>query len=176
MPTFIAFDTETATIHGQEICSLALVHFEGGQVVRSWSSLVNPGVPILPYFTEECHHIADADVSQAPRFPEVYAQVAEWFTLGPVVAHNMRFDRGALLGDLARAGLPVPAWQPYCTLKMAQRLWPRPMLVNHKLNTLAAHMGVALNHHEALSDAMACGQVAVKAWERWGGLPEFARG
>lgn len=173
MSTFIAFDTETARIGSQEICALALVHFENGQVVCSWSSLVNPGVPILPRFTQQCHGISDAHVRQAPRFAEAYAQVSEWFTLGPVVAHNMGFDRRALLGDLARAGLPAPAWRPYCTLAMARRLWPG--FSGYKLDAIASHMGVSLNHHEALSDATACGHIAVKAWEKWGEFPDFAK-
>lgn len=174
MSAFLAFDTETATPWGNEICSLALVLFEDGRATRSWSSLVNPGVRITPEFAR-FHGICDADVKDAPRFADLWAALESDFAALPVVAHNMAFDRKALLGELERAGLPAPAWSPYCTLKMARRLWPKPALHNHRLDTVAAHLGVGLNHHEALSDANACGHIAAQAQSIFGGLPDFAR-
>jgi DNA polymerase-3 subunit epsilon len=53
--------------------------------------------------------------------------------------------------------LPCPDFRYLCTLRLARRVWPE--LPNHKLNTLAAHIGHEFQHHHAQSDAEAAGRV-----------------
>ena len=167
LPPFLAFDTETATHHG-EICAMAVVRFEDGLPVQSWQALVNPGVPIFWGFTQ-IHGIRNADVRGAPPFAEAWESFRPHFTGGlPVVAHNARFDHGVLKRNLADCGLPFPDFDLHCTVAIARKLWPQ--LPNHKLPTVAAHVGVELQHHDALSDARACGFVAAAALMAWGGL------
>jgi DNA polymerase III subunit epsilon len=48
-----------------------------------------------------------------------------------------------------------------CTVKIARECWPD--LVDHKLPTVAAHLGIDFVHHVASSDAEACAQVALRA-------------
>lgn len=166
LPAFLAFDTETATPAG-EICSIAWVLFEDGVPTQSWQSLVNPQVYIWPRFTQ-VHGIAQAQVRSAPEFGQVWREIGERFARLPVVAHNLAFDHGVLAKNLAAYGLPMSAIDAHCTLAMARRLWPKPQLADHRLPTVAAHLGVALDHHDALSDARACGHVAVAALKKWG--------
>ena len=37
-------------------------------------------------------------------------------------------------------------------------------LARHDLATVAAHFGIALDHHQAASDARACAEVAIRLW------------
>ena len=59
----------------------------------------------------------------------------------------------------------------YC--KISRAVWPD--LVNHKLNTMAAYLGVEFKHHYALDDAETCAKVAIEAARLKGAnsLPEL---
>ena len=47
---------------------------------------------------------------------------------------------------------------PYaCTCQMSRRLLPQ--LPNHRLNTLCDYLGLELDHHQAGSDSLACGEI-----------------
>lgn len=165
LPPFLAFDTETATPNG-EICAIAVVRFEDGEVAQSWWTLVNPGVPIWSRFTE-IHRITNRQAMAAPMWAEVWRNWQSHFSGAlPVVAHNAAFDAGVLRRNVAACGAVMPAFPLHCTVRMARKLWPQ--LPNHKLSTVAAHLRLELNHHEALSDALACGRIAAAGLRAWG--------
>jgi len=44
---------------------------------------------------------------------------------------------------------------------VSRKKWPG--LPNHTLNTVSAFQGIELNHHKALSDAIACSRIFVEA-------------
>lgn len=61
--------------------------------------------------------------------------------------------------------MEYPKYQFYCSCKLARKAFPR--LLNHKLNTVAAHCGYNLtNHHYAMADAYACVHIAVTLMEK----------
>ena len=57
--------------------------------------------------------------------------------------------------------------------RISRAVWPD--LVNHKLNTMAAYLGVEFKHHYALDDAETCAKVAIEAARLKGAnsLPEL---
>jgi DNA polymerase-3 subunit epsilon len=56
--------------------------------------------------------------------------------------------------------MPYPAYTFLCTCRAARRAFPH--LPNHKLPTVAAHVGFDFrNHHHALADAEACAAIAL---------------
>ena len=57
------------------------------------------------------------------------------------------------------AGQTAPDTPFLCTLKGARRSLPLP---SKKLNLVCEHFGIALNHHNAVSDAQACAQVYLR--------------
>ena len=50
-----------------------------------------------------------------------------------------------------------------CTVEISRRVWPD--LPNHKLDTVAGHLGYSFHHHQALDDARACAYIVLKAAE-----------
>ena len=77
-----------------------------------------------------------------------------------LAAHNASFDRGVLHGCCASYGIAVPSLPFRSTVQMARRAWNiRPT----KLSDVCRKLGIALNHHEALSDAMACARIVLAA-------------
>jgi DNA polymerase III epsilon subunit-like protein len=75
-----------------------------------------------------------------------------------VIAHNAQFDIRKLNGTLSHFGIPCPSFPTLCTCKTAKRAWPE--LPNHKLSTVAGHIGHHFCHHNALDDAEAAGTCA----------------
>ena len=70
-------------------------------------------------------------------------------------------DTAVLCKLLEYYGIPVPNFDYVCTVKISQLLWPE--MQNHKLDTVCSDLDIRLNHHEALSDARACGLIFAQA-------------
>src|SRR6476661_6660505 len=79
-----------------------------------------------------------------------------------VVAHNSAFDVSVLDHSCRDFDLAMPSFHSMCSVKLAKAAWP--YLERHRLNHLAAHFGLALNHHDALDDARVCAEVTVRAF------------
>ena len=78
-----------------------------------------------------------------------------------MVAHNAKFDMNVLRATLDYYKIPWPELDYACTVKLSRAVWPD--LVNHKLNTMAAYMGVEFKHHYALDDAETCAKIVLEA-------------
>jgi DNA polymerase-3 subunit epsilon len=159
--TITSLDFETANHSRVSICAAGLAVFENGNLTETPYWLVRPPKGhgwFLPEFTEDCHGLAWFDVQDAPEFSAIAPELLERLTRADIViAHNAPFDIGALRATLVHFGLDCPAFDYLCTCRVAKRIWPD--LPNHKLNTLAAHIGHKFHHHHAQSDAEAAGRL-----------------
>ena len=77
-----------------------------------------------------------------------------------LVAHNAGFDISVLKACLERADLYARLPESFCTCRLSRK-WVKG-LPNYKLNTLCDHFGIALNHHEALSDARGAAKIMIE--------------
>jgi exodeoxyribonuclease X len=116
------------------------------------SILVNPGRAIPPV-TMAIHHIVDADVADAPRWPEVAPGVLRP-TGGAIAlaAHRASFEQRFCTPELSAGA----AW--ICTWKCALRLWPgSPSFSNQVLRYWRMPAGldraIGLPVHRAMPDA-----------------------
>jgi len=75
-----------------------------------------------------------------------------------LVAHNAMFDLKFIGNELKRYGGTLDCTY-ICTLSLARQSFPE--LTNHKLPTVAAHLGLTGNWHTAIDDARVTGQVAL---------------
>ncbi len=159
--TITSLDFETANRSRVSICAAGLAVFENGNLTETPYWLVRPPKGhgwFLPEFTEDCHGLTWFDVQDAPEFSAIAPELLERLARADIViAHNAQFDIGALRATLDHFGLACPDFDYLCTYRVAERIWPD--LPNHKLNTLAAHIGHAFHHHHAQADAEAAGRV-----------------
>ena len=95
--------------------------------------------------------------------PEIFARLA---AADVVVAHNASFDMRKLRGTAEHFELPCPAFDYLCTCQLARRMWPQ--LENHRLSTVAAHIGHRFNHHHAGEDAEAAGRIVLAVMKEKG--------
>ena len=155
-----SLDFETANQSRVSICAAGIAVFEDGLLTEGKHWLVRPPEG-HGWFQEdfiECHGLTHLDVLDAPEFPAIAPEFLKRLTRSDlVIAHNAVFDIGHLRATLDHFGLRRPEFDYVCTYNLARRVWPN--LPNHKLGTLAAHIGHEFNHHHAQSDAEAAGRV-----------------
>ncbi len=120
-------------------------------ILDSYETLVNPEGPVGATWI---HGITSDMVIDAPFFHEVLGDVISFLRGSVLVAHNIPFDRGFLLAELARAGVHVSGLPSVCTLSLARKLYPR--VPSRSLGPLCAHLGTPLERaHTALGDCKA---------------------
>lgn len=100
---WLILDTETTGLEEDaELVQIALVD-PAGRVVLD--QLVRPAGPI-PMATVMVHGITEADVADAPTFPQIYQDLARLLADRRVLAYNVAFDGRILDQTCRRYGLP----------------------------------------------------------------------
>lgn len=158
-PVILALDFETASQSADSACQLAVVRIEGWELCAAHSWLIRP--PSDEFVFTYLHGIAWEHVAGEPDFGALWPQLKPHFQgVDFLAAHNAPFDRGVLAATCDRYGLTPPETPYIDTVQVARKVWK---IFPTKLNLVAAHLGIALNHHEALSDAKACAQIMIRA-------------
>ena len=167
-------DTETTGIERDaNVIELAvcIVEIPSGRIIEKRASLISPvNVPVIPPGATAIHGITRDKLVGKPRFREMWPRVLAFIGRRPVVAHNASFDRDVIHGELTRAGLARPGLPLYCSLKLARRVLPKPVVPNHKLPTLATYLHVPMPTHRASADTVALAGV-VAGLVALGGAP-----
>lgn len=174
--TFVVVDLETTggSPGAHAITEIGAVRVRGGEVCGELSTLVNPGVAVPAQITL-LTGITNAMVATAPPLLTALSAFLEWARLHEeataLVAHNTRFDVSHLREATQAVGLEWPAPMVVDTLALARRAWDRRQVPNHRLSTLAAHVGASTSPtHRALDDARATVDVLHAALEALAGL------
>jgi len=157
--SFIAVDVETTGLvpAGDRIVEVAILRYEDGVEVDTWSSLIDPGRAI-PRIAVSIHGINNAKVADSPAFAEVAGEVASRLKGLPLLAFNARFDFGFLQMELARAGLNLPPLNSWLdAMVVASRRMGRPRVsLKHACHNFNIDQGKA---HRAEDDARAAAQL-----------------
>jgi DNA polymerase-3 subunit epsilon len=131
------------------ITEIAAVRVEDGVETARWSTLVNPGVHIPP-FIQQLTGISDAMVSKAPAFEEVAQTLLDMLDGAVLVAHNVRFDHGFVLNELARMEIALKV-KTLCTVRLSRKLYPQHK--GHGLDAILNRHGLhTASRHRAMGD------------------------
>ena len=151
------------------ITEIGAVKVQGGEVIGTFATLVNPGMAISPAITL-LTGITERMVATAPRIETVLPTLQEFVGDAVIVGHNVGFDMGFLNTALRRSDrVPFPN-TVVDTLPLARRL-VRDEVRDCRLGTLADHF--RLPHrptHRALDDAIATMHLLHLLLERAAGL------
>ncbi len=159
--TYVVFDLETTGFSPKfnRIIEIGAVKVKDGQVIDSFSEFVNPGVPI-PYEIEQLTGINDSMVRDAEKIDALLPKFLEFCEGAVMVAHNAEFDMSFIKANADRLNLPCD-YTILDTVALARVLMPQ--LGNFKLNNISKHLGISLeNHHRAVDDATATGEIFIK--------------
>jgi len=163
---WVAIDFETANESYGSACAVGIAIVRDGAIVRHWSQLMAPpGMRFSPR-NIQIHGITPDMVRGMPTFGQYWPMLEPVLHGKTMVAHNASFDFGVLRAMFDHYGIERPPLEYFCTVSLARKLWPE--FPNHKLNTLAAHLGIPLNHHEAEADAIACAELTVRGCRKLG--------
>ncbi|WP_122940451.1 DEDD exonuclease domain-containing protein [Brachybacterium sp. EE-P12] len=169
--TLVVVDLETTGTDpvADAITEIGAVKVRGGEVLGEFRTFVDPERPI-PAFIASLTGITDAAVQGAPTIRTVLPMFLDF--VGPeaaLVAHNARFDIGFLRARAAECAVTWPSPAVLDTLALARAVFRRDEVRDHKLSTLAAHVGASVSpDHRALSDARATVDVLHAIIERLG--------
>lgn len=137
------------------ITEIGAVRVRGGEVTGEFRTFVDPRRPI-PAYIAALTGITDATVAGAPDIATVLPMFLDFAHDAALVAHNARFDIAFLKAAAARLDLAWPEPTVLDTLRLARMAYGRDEVRDHRLGTLAAHVGAATSpDHRALSDARA---------------------
>jgi DNA polymerase-3 subunit epsilon len=157
--TFTAIDFETATGSPNSACAVGIVTVECGEIVEQYSTLIQPpGNTYWRRFTEEIHGIGWRDTLNAPTFADLYPEIRKRLQNRLLVAHFAQFDRDVLQATMAYHNLDyetlaLSGWACTCEIYRAKGYKPA------NLAACCARNDIDLNHHDALSDALACAKL-----------------
>lgn len=173
MSAFVAIDFETADQGRDSACSVGLVRVEKGEIVKKVVQLIQPPrletgdlftpVPSEFQFTH-IHGIRPQQVLDQPTFAQAWPKLTPLLEGADfLAAHNAPFDEGVLAACCLSARLPKPKHRFVDTVRLARSTWK---IYPTKLPDVCRRLDIELNHHEALSDALACAQIVIAALKK----------
>lgn len=163
---FLVVDVETNGRSGPdcELTEVGAVLVGGGELHERFSSLVAVRRP-LTRGVQRLTGISEAVLATAEPPETVLPEIAARLEGRVMVAHNAPFDRRALAGAFAAAGLPWPRPPVICTVALARRF--APLVGQRRLTLLARALDVEVaESHRALPDAETCARVFCALFRR----------
>lgn len=148
--SFTAIDFETA--HGKRwsICQVGLVRVENGITKEKISVLVQPPNNFYRDNFIDIHGITPEQTATAETFDKVWHQIEPFIKNQNIIAHNgFSFDFHCLTQTLEYYNIAPPQYTGHCTYR----------IYGDNLPSLCKQYEIPLNHHDALSDAMACAEL-----------------
>ena len=152
LPPFVAMDFETSGNESDSACALGMVRIEDAAVAGSFYRLIRP--PHSNVLYSDIHGLTWPMLKDQPTFGELWPEIAAFIDGAAFfTAHNAAFDRRVLLGCCEANGIAAPGMPFYCTVKASRRAWHYP---HNNLSAVCERLNLPLDHHHALSDALAC--------------------
>lgn len=156
---FACLDTETTGLSpdtGGKICEIAVSVSQGGRVVEEFSTLLNPGVPMLPEVVA-IHGITNEMVADAPTFADILPRLLGVLDDCVIVAHNADFDLSFLRAEFAACGMNFPPYPVMDTLKLARK---SGKFQRNRLGCIAEELGISnAGWHRAMADTKMTEQI-----------------
>jgi DNA polymerase III epsilon subunit family exonuclease len=175
---FVVLDLETSggSPHlGAGITEIGAIRVRGGEILGTFTTLINPGHPIPPFITE-LTGIDSVTVANAPLINEVLSDLID-FVGGDetiFVAQNAPFDLSFLKTSAKAHGHQWPNQRILDTAILARKVLTRDEAPNCKLGTLAQIFNTEIKPtHRALDDVKATIDVMHGLFERLAGFGVF---
>lgn len=154
---FITLDVETANSDPKSICQIGVAVFQNGELVDSWDSLINPKSH-FDFMNTEIHGIDNNKVRNSPTIAQVKGKLDD--LIGDnIVGIYSTFDKVALernFNEIDYNWLDIT--------KVVRRTWDNVAYSGYGLANVCMLNDIKIdNHHDALSDAIAAGQVLIRA-------------
>jgi DNA polymerase-3 subunit epsilon len=152
MYAIVDIETTGGYANANGITEVAIIIHDGTEVVKRYTTLINPGVSI-PYYIEALTGINDDMVRKAPRFSSVAAEIYDLLKDKIFIAHNVNFDYSFIRHHLAYAGFELNS-KKLCTVRLSRKIFKG--LPSYSLGKLCRSLKIENNaRHRAMGDAEA---------------------
>lgn len=169
---FLALDVETANPNLASICQVGVVTFSNEIVVDKWQTLVNPE----DYFDGmniSVHGITEEMVIDAPNFQQIFSNLKSLVENKVTVIHTP-FDKVAISRATEKYSLSPIDCKWLDTARVARRAWEDFQRSGYGLSNVAKELNISFEHHNAVEDARAAGEILLRAIDHTGtGLDEW---
>ena len=153
---FVAIDVETTGLSPitNELIEVSALKYDGNKRIDTFSTLIKPKVRI-PYYITNITGITNDMVEEAPEVEEVMPELIDFVGDLPIVAHNANFDYKFIQNYSNNSFTKNKVID---TVPIGRRLYPE--LPNHKLGTIAKHIGITEDgFHRAEFDCECCAKI-----------------
>lgn len=169
---FLALDVETANPNLASICQVGVVTFSNEIIVDKWQTLVNPE----DYFDGmniSVHGITEEMVIDAPNFQQIFSNLKSLVENKVTVIHTP-FDKVAISRATEKYSLSLIDCKWLDTARVARRAWEDFQRSGYGLSNVAKELNIGFEHHNAVEDARAAGEILLRAIDHTGtGLDEW---
>ncbi len=153
---FVAIDVETTGLSpfANELIEVSAIKYEGTKKIDSFTTLIKPKVRI-PYYITNITGITNEMVQNSPVVEDVMPSLIQFIGNNPIIAHNANFDYKFIQNYSHNAFSKNTLID---TVQIGRRLYPN--LPNHKLGTIAKHIGITEDgFHRAEFDCECCARI-----------------
>ena len=159
---FVAIDVETTGLSPikNELIEVSAIRYNGNEKIDTFSTLIKPKERI-PYYITNITGITNEMVENSPEVSEVMEKLVEFIGNSPIVAHNANFDYSFIQNYSENSFSDNKLID---TVQIGRALYPE--LPNHKLGTIAQHIGITEDgFHRAEFDCECCAKIYMKYLE-----------
>lgn len=153
---FVAIDVETTGLSpvANELIEVSAIKYNGSKKLDTFTTLIKPKTKI-PYYITNITGITNEMVQNSPVVEEIMPSLIEFIGSNPIVAHNANFDYKFIQNYSNNAFSKNTLID---TVQIGRKLYPN--LPNHKLGTIAKHIGITEDgFHRAEFDCECCARI-----------------
>lgn len=153
---FVAIDVETTGLSpvANELIEVSAIKYNGNKKLDTFTTLIKPKTKI-PYYITNITGITNEMVQNSPAVEEIMPSLIEFIGNNPIVAHNANFDYKFIQNYSNNAFSKNTLID---TVQIGRKLYPT--LPNHKLGTIAKHIGITEDgFHRAEFDCECCARI-----------------
>jgi DNA polymerase-3 subunit epsilon len=149
---YVDIETSGGSMATSRVIEVAALRVEAGEIIDTFSTLVNPGTAI-PVWITNLTGITTSDVQSAPYFEDIAYQLQEILDGAIFIAHNVRFDYSYIKKELKACGYEYNP-KLLCTVRLSRALYSEHK--GHSLEKIIARHAIAVSaRHRAYDDALA---------------------
>lgn len=153
---FVALDVETTGFSpiSNELIEISAIKYKGTRKIDNFSTLLKPSQQI-PQRITQITGITNELVLHAPCIKEIQPLLIDFISNYTIVAHNASFDM-KFLQENFRGNFKQN--RVIDTVQLSRQMFPK--LENHKLGTVAKHIGIKEDgFHRAEFDCECCAKI-----------------
>ena len=158
---FLTIDFEVASRYEYSPCSVAIYKFTENSYSKIYATLINSGDVFFDPQLVKLHGITEDMVKNSPSIYVVLNDICNIIKDKFIFAHNATYDILKIVKGCNEYNIDIPNFKYADSLMITKRTWKG--LINYKLDTISEFLNIELEHHNADSDAIACGKIILEA-------------